>query len=94
VKFKKEFLLEILWGAEGIGAKEVRNEIVDTRRWSIDHYLVFSYKDKFWGVSYSTGATECQDEAPFEYDEDEIECVELVPEEKTVIEYVPVKEKK
>lgn len=71
----------------------VHQELVDTSRWS--HIYERVYKDldtgKFWHTSYSTGATECQDEPPYEYEGDEVEFVEVVPVEHTVVKYEVVK---
>lgn len=68
-------------------------ELVDTTRWSHVHEVV--YKDlltgKFWMSSYRTGATECQDESPYEYDGDEIELTEVVPVEIKTTIYKAVK---
>jgi len=52
--------------------------------------LIFEYKDKFYMTSYSEGSTECQDERPFEYDEDEINCIEVIPVQELVTVYKPV----
>lgn len=57
--------------------------IVDTSRWSIQYELVFEDEGKFWKTTYSEGATECQDESPWEY-EDEV-TLEEVEEVETVI---------
>lgn len=86
--FKKEFLIDVLGGCAD-GAKKVSDEIIDQRRWSTDHWMVFECDSSFWGVSYSHGSTESQDERPFEYEDDDIECQELVKVEKTVTVYEP-----
>lgn len=86
--FPKEFLLEeVLWSAASDGIIE-RNEIVDTSRWSNHYELVFAHEGKFYRTYYSVGATEQQDEGPWEYDGDEIECVEVVEKEVTVTQWV------
>lgn len=79
MKFKKEFLQEMVWGDD-----VVEDNIVDNSRWSIHHEIVFRHEGKFYGTGYSVGATESQDERPFEYDNDEIECPEMVQKEKLV----------
>lgn len=65
----------------------IKDEIIETSRWSILHYLTVQRisDGKFFGSAYSEGATEQQDESPWEYYEPEF--VELVPVEKTVIVY-------
>jgi hypothetical protein len=69
----------------------ISDEIIDTSRWSVIHYIIFKFEDKFYGTSYSVGATEQQDEYPWEF-EDPIHCEELVPIQKTITVYKPVKE--
>ena len=70
----------------------VLKELVDTSRWSTIHEVV--YKDletgKFYESSYRKGATESQDERPYEYDGAEIELCEVVPRETITIKYVAV----
>lgn len=69
--------------------KKVHSEMIDTSRWSHIHEVV--YEDlttgKFWHSTYSTGATECQDERAYEHDGEVIEFDEVVPVEVTTIEY-------
>jgi hypothetical protein len=49
--------------------------------------MIFKFEDKLYKTSYSTGATEYQDEDPYEYEDDVIECPEVFPVEKTIIVY-------
>jgi hypothetical protein len=65
------------------------DNIVDTTRWSVVHEIVFADKGKFYRTTYSEGATEIQDERPWEY-EDEIECEEVELREVKVKKWVPV----
>ena len=69
----------------------VQSELVDTSRWSNIHEVVYKDLDsgKFYSSTYSVGATECQDERPYENDGDDIEFTEVVPKEVIKIEYVP-----
>lgn len=85
--FKKKFLLEVLYGDHGDNIEVISDEIDGTRRWSIDHTMVFRIDDRYYETNYSCGATECQDEHPWEYDEDDIECIEVVPVTKTITVY-------
>lgn len=86
-KFAKEFLQEdVLWEGNK-DVKIIKNEIYDTRRWSQDYELIFQYEGSFYQTCYSRGATEQQDEQPFEYEGDEIECTEVEPFETIVIDY-------
>lgn len=90
--FPKEDLKDLMWG-DNDDFVLILDEITDTSRWSIHHYMVFKEisSGKLYGVGYSCGATESQDEAPFEFEGDEIECNELEAVEVKKIEYQPVK---
>jgi hypothetical protein len=88
--FTKEFLRGVVYD-ETEGAEVVDDTITGLRRWSVDHWLVFRYEGKLWGVAYSHGATEIQDdERPFEYGPDAPECSEMHAVEKTITAYVPI----
>ncbi|MCR8983057.1 hypothetical protein [Brevibacillus laterosporus] len=66
------------------GVEVILDQIVDQSRWSIFHDIIFKWTDgKYYSTGYSEGATECQEEAPWEY-EDEVECVEVHQVEKMV----------
>lgn len=93
MKFKKEDLKRMLID-DHEELKKVEDSIDDVTRWSIVRSCVFSYKDKFYSVGYSEGATETQCEEPFEYDGDDIICGEVVPTQVTVTQYVSVKKDK
>lgn len=80
MKFKKTDLLNEVF-------EEVYDNIIDHSRWSIGYEKVFKHEGKFYITYYSRGATEYQDESPYEYDGDEIECAEVVPVEKVVTVY-------
>lgn len=91
-KFSREFLREELglpWRGDVI-----EDNVVDNDRWSIDHELIFrNPKDeKIYRCWYSVGATEMQDEQPWEYDTT-IECEEVELRIKQVECYVSVDEK-
>ena len=49
--------------------------------------MVFKYHNKFYITSYQKGATEYQDERPYENEDDEIECIEVFPVETKIITY-------
>ena len=86
--FSKEFMLEVL--SEDIeGARVIEDNITHHGRWSVSRRLVFEYEDKFWRTSYRIGATESQDESPWDY-QSEIECFEVEPVAKTVLVYEKV----
>jgi hypothetical protein len=66
----------------------ISSEISDTSRWSIFYENIYKRisDGKFFKTNYSVGATECQDERPYEYDGD-AHFNEVFPVEKTVIVY-------
>ena len=87
MKFKKEYLIEEL--GLPYDCDLVHEEIIDTTRWSIIKEIVFKDKDgKYYQTTYSKGATECQDESPWEY-EDEIECIEVELREVKIMKWCP-----
>lgn len=65
----------------------IKKEIVDTSRWSKIYEIVIKRKSdgKFFRDNYSIGATESQDESPYEYSEPDFR--EVFPVEKKVIVY-------
>ena len=66
----------------------IEDRIIDTSRWSIIHEIIFKWKDgKFYKTTYSEGATEMQDERPWEY-EDKVTCTEVELKEVTIKKWV------
>lgn len=86
LNFTKERARNLTYGGDP-AYRVIRNEITGTRRWSIDYYMVIQRIEdgRFFADTYSVGATESQDESPWEYDEPNF--VEVFPVEKVVIEY-------
>jgi len=89
VLFDKDFMFDVI-DNESNNAELISDEIIDTTRWSIIHRIIFKKDNKYYSTTYSEGATEYQDEAPWEYD-DMVECREVEPYEKVIIEYREVK---
>lgn len=93
MKIKKEVAREMAWSSVGDDWKEegvekvVENELIDTSRWSNIHRLTLQVGGKFYQADYSVGATEGQDESPFEDDGDEVEFKEVFAREKTITVY-------
>lgn len=81
MEFEKSFLQEF----EG---ETVYDRITGTGRWSIHRERVFKHEGRFFRTVYSHGATESQDEAPYEYSPDMIECPEVFPVEQTITAYL------
>ena len=93
-EFSKEFLLNVLYGNND-SAKKISDTIVSHERWSVGYKLIFSTVEdpiRYYSVFYSIGATESQDECPFEYDKDPILCCEVVPVKEVVTVYKEVLE--
>lgn len=87
MKFTKEFLRESLYGDT-----TVQDTITDHSRWSVGHERIFKHEGKLYRTWYSVGATENQDESPYEYADNEIECPEVIAVTRTVTVYEPLKE--
>lgn len=66
----------------------ILDKICETSRWSIHYELVVKNlkEDKFYIAYYSTGATETQDESPWE-DESEVEFLPAIAKERTIKTY-------
>jgi hypothetical protein len=63
------------------------DQITDHTRWSVVHTLIFRTADQpadeAWSVDYSVGATESQDESPWEHEE-QVEAILVRRVEKTI----------
>ncbi|MOA27577.1 hypothetical protein D3C78_1484610 [compost metagenome] len=91
--FSKEFLQGLLWRDYDPDKYEVvYNELCDRSRWAVSYEQVFKDKvaNKYYITYYSEGATESQEERPYEYDDDEIDCEEVAPVEVVVTQYKAV----
>ena len=87
MKIKKDVLLNEL----DVINNCVQDTITGHSRWSVHHQLIFEYQGKFLMAHYSVGATEQQEELPWEY-KDEVECVEVRKEQFTAERWVPVQQ--
>ena len=77
----KEFMQDILWGKN-----VVRDTIVEHNRWTVRHELIFKEGDKIFRAHYHVGATEYQEEHPWEH-EDPVKVVEVKAVSISTIEY-------
>ena len=80
MKFSKGFL-------QDEGGETVYDRIIGHGRWNVHHERVFAFEARYYITQYSVGATENQDEEPYQDDADEIECVEVFPRERVVTIY-------
>lgn len=81
MKFSKEFL-------QDEGGETIECVITGKSRWALQYRRVFKHNERFYETHYSVGATESQEETPYEYDPSDIECAEVFPTQKTVTVYV------
>lgn len=85
--FSREFLvneLDLPWSDAA-----VEDRILGKGRWSTHHELVFQHEGKYYRTTYTKGATEMQEERPWEYEKD-VECEEVTQIPVTVMKWVPV----
>lgn len=96
MKLDVETARELAYGQPGQvinGFTVVENEIMDTSRWSVNYRLVIlnRYNNTYWKTWYSEGATEYQDEQPFDefYNDYSggVEFHEVEPVEVVRVEY-------
>lgn len=84
--FSREMLLDLLYG-DSDDLKIIERKIVDRKRWSLQYQLIFKdlLNNKHYLTHYWEGATEIQEQSPFEGEPDMIECheVEKVKVERT-----------
>jgi len=85
IKLTREELTQEL----DLPCEALEDHVIDNSRWSIEHEIIFEYKGKYYRAYYSVGATEMQDERPWEY-EDVIECEEVVKVDKLQSIWTPV----
>lgn len=85
MKFHKDFLINEL----DLPYSAIKNTITGQSRWSTQHEIVFAHEGKFYMTNYSEGSTESQDESPFEYSPNEIECIEVELVEKLIKVWQP-----
>jgi hypothetical protein len=80
----------IVWGGTNEG-KLIENRIVGTSRWSNTYEAIIEYQGKTYRTHYRVGATEIQEEGPWE-DEDVAELVEVHQIPKTIMSWELVKD--
>lgn len=87
--FNKTYLIEEL----DLPYEAIEDKIIDTLRWSAIHKIVFQDKDgSFWSTTYSCGLTELQDEHPWEYDGEKIECTKVEKRLIQIEDWVAIEE--
>jgi hypothetical protein len=83
----KEDAQVLLWGRGPENYEVVSDTVIDNTRWSIVHDLIIKRisDGKFFRDGYSVGATESQDERPWDYSDPDF--TEVFPVEKTITVY-------
>ncbi len=78
MKFKKEDLQDMAYSEDG-PLKKITEKITYNNRWSINYEVIFkdTTTGKHYKSFYSVGATEQQDESPYEYANEEEKCFEV-----------------
>ena len=93
MKFNKKVLADIAYDDCPDGFEKMEDTIVENTRWSILHSMVFKFESKFYTSCYRVGATEQQDEQPYECEGDKegmVECAEVTQVEEVVKVWVKV----
>ncbi len=69
--------------------EEIESNVIDNSRWSVQKEGIFKHIEsgKFYSFNWQQGATETQDERPFEY-ESEVTVIEVEQKEVTVKKWV------
>jgi hypothetical protein len=88
--FAKDFLVSAV-NDYNPDTEVVEERLTGTSRWSIHYSVVFKFMDKFYLANFRRGATEQQDEQPYEYDKAEIEVPEVRQVEVLVKKYEVIK---
>ena len=93
MKFKKEDLQEMVYG-DSDKLESIEDNIIESDRWSYLNEVIFKDVEsgKHYKSNYRTGATENQDESPYEYADNEEECIEVEQKEVLVKQWVPIGE--
>ena len=87
---KEELILALSGDSERI--EVLKDSLIDSSRWSLIYEVIFldGEDGKTWSTTYTTGATENQDQGPFEYDDEMVPCIEMEAA-KIVVETYKVK---
>jgi hypothetical protein len=87
MQFPKDDLLRLLEDDIPDNYAKISERVTGTGRWSIRYELIFRHNNQFFRTNYSVGATESQDESPYEYEGDMIDVTEVFAKEKTITVY-------
>lgn len=90
-RFPKAEMLHLINGGSNESYEIIHQELIDHSRWSVTYEIIFLDKatDEYFRAYYNEGATEYQDESPWEW-EDEVTASYVEPIVVSRIEYQPV----
>ena len=88
-EFTKEIMQEIA-SEDTDDFTIIKQHVIDTTRWATVHEMIFGELStgKFYRSYFNRGATEMQDERPYEYDSAIIKCWEVVEVEVMTKQWV------
>ena len=71
----------------------IKIKVIDTDRWTIQYEVIFMgiKTGKYYRTFWSRGATEMQEERPYDYETGEIECDEVESVEVTIKQWRKVR---
>ncbi len=89
MKLSKEDARMVIWD-DHEDFTEIESRVTSTSRWSIHNEGIYLHNPsgKHYKLEWSVGATEYQDERPFQYSDPEL--VEVSPVSKTITVWEPV----
>jgi len=64
----------------------IEDKIIGQSRWATRHQIIFEHENKTYRAQYQVGATEMQDECPWD-DVEEVICTEVEPYQVMVTRY-------
>lgn len=91
MKFSKQTLIELACEDHDDTFEIIETKMTGQRRWVTEYTQVFKYDGKYYVTYFDLGSTENCGTRPYEFSDDEIECAEVVPVEKTIIVYKEIK---
>lgn len=87
MKFKASNIFDLLEG-EGVDLKLIQEEVVAEAKWGVRVQCIFSYKEKYYSLSYDMNSQAGWDSLEEYAEDNEIECPEVFPVEVTKTEYL------
>ena len=90
ISFQADVLRDLAYDDAPDEYQVIENVLVGHSRWSLQYRMVFMFGDLFFQTHYNKGATEMQDESPYEYDSEMVECLQVRPKLVEVTKYVAV----